>query len=159
MNFHKPGLSSSFLSKLKQHSGLKNPHNSQQRLPWCLPLPQSLRNQHEHCTATLKHLKFWILITAERLQAIFVTWILVKPTYQWFYCNKAHVLSRDITKSKYRAAHESLSPFLLHWAQHWARATGCLSDQLLISQVISKSCGRGQLQPTGILRFCTVLEA
>lgn len=160
MNFHKPGLSSSSSSKLKQHSSLKNPHNSQPisaGLPWCstsLPLAQSLRNLHQHCIAALKHLKFWIIITAERLQAVFITWILVKPTYVWFYCNKAHVLSTDITKSKYTAAHE-IQP----WAQNWARATGCVWEQLLISQVISKYCRRGQLQLTGILRFCIILEA
>lgn len=116
----------------------------------------SLRNQHEHCTATLQHLKFWIIITAERLRAILVIWISVKTAYLWFYCNKAcpsprHQKEQIQSSTRYSA----LTPFLLHWA----RATGSVWDRLLISQLISKYCGREQLQPTAILRFCIVLEA
>lgn len=191
MNFHKSGVSSSSPSKLKQHSSLKNPHKSQPASAGAAMVLHNLspasedspKNQHEHCTETLKHFKFWIIIIAERLQALFATWILVKPTYLWLHCNKAHVLSTDIPKSKYIAEH-NIQPWLTsQGTEHstepeplavsetdcsWnpvgsegaTELTGlATSCRLLISQAISKYCGRGQLQPTGILRFCIVLEA
>lgn len=169
----------------RTHTTVSQP---QQGLPWCsttLHLPQRTAQRTSTSTSQqhLKHLKFWIIIIAERLQAVFVIWILVKPTYLWFYWNKTHVLSTDITKSKYIAEH-NIQPWLTsHCTEHSAEpeplavsetdssgnpvgsegatqftglATSC---RLLISQVISKYCGRGQLQPTGILRFCIVLEA